>query len=121
MPPNQIGRRRSRSLDDAVGVAFADRDFIDADHCGPWRAGARQLRSHILLFQFLDRMPMKIELLADVLDRCLAATPANKVGKALGVKWIVGEKIEPFAFHFTSIRAASTSSVEFEIDPRVAA
>ncbi len=40
--------------DDAVGVAFSDRDFVDADGFGARRTRSLQLGEHVLFVQLLD-------------------------------------------------------------------
>src|SRR5262249_47039915 len=91
VPPNQIGRRRRRS------------------HC------------HVLLIEFLDRVPIEVELLGNILDRRLAAPPLNKVGEPLRVEWVVGQKFKPLAYHFAAGPAKYAPHFEFEIYPRIAA
>src|SRR5215510_11764135 len=105
----------------AVSVTLADGDLVDADHLRPWLAGARQLRSHVLLVELLDRVPVEIDLLGYVLDRRLAAAPANEVGEPLGVKRIVGQKLELLPPHFAARLAKDASDLELKIDARVAA
>jgi hypothetical protein len=51
---------------DAVGMALAHRDLVDADHGRRWRPRRRQLRPHVLLLQRLDRMPVEVQLPADI-------------------------------------------------------
>src|SRR5262249_44775839 len=106
---------------DAIGVTFADRDLIDTDHFGSWRAGARPLRCHVLFIEVLYRLPIEVELFGNVLDRRLTAASADKIGKALGVEWIVGQKVEPFAFHFATNPAKNASNLDFEKYARVRA
>jgi hypothetical protein len=60
-----------------------------------------------------------MRLLGEVLDRCLAAAPANKVYKPLRNMRVVGQKLETLAFHFATTLADNASHIEFEIDPRV--
>jgi len=107
--------------DDAVGVSLADRNLVDADHLGRRRAGANQLRGHVLLFELFDCVPIKVELLGNILDRRLSAAAADKVGEPLGKMRVVRQEIEQLAFHFTARPAGNASHLEFEIDPRVPA
>src|SRR5258708_4549937 len=58
---------------DAIAVALADRDLVDADRSGTRRAGTLELGPHVLLLQRLDRAPIELELLGDIPDRCLPA------------------------------------------------
>jgi hypothetical protein len=57
---------------------------------------------------------MHVPLLGNVLDRRLATTPANEAGEPLGVERIVGQKVEPLAFHFATLPAKNTSHFDFE-------
>jgi hypothetical protein len=107
--------------DDAIVLTFTDRDFVGADHFRSWGADARQLSCHVLLVELLDRIPIKVELLGHILDRCLAAPPANKIGKALGEMRVVGKELKVFAFHFASRPATYAPHFELEKYPRVAA
>jgi len=66
-------------------------------------------------------MPIEVELFGDILDRRLAAPPANKVGEPLCVEWVVGKKFKPLAYHFVTGPAKYASHFEFEIYPRIAA
>src|SRR5215510_82157 len=107
--------------DDAIGVTFADRNLVDANHLRRGRASARDLSGHVLLFKLFDRMPIKLELLSHVLDRCLAAAPTNEVGEPLSKMRVVGQELEQLAFHFATRPAEDASHIEFKIDPRVSA
>ena len=53
--------------------------------------------------------------------RLLAAAPANEVGEPLGVKRVVGQKVELLASHLAAKLAKYAPHIEFEIDPRVTA
>ena len=107
--------------DDAIGVTLADRNLVDADHLGPRGTGARQLSGHVLLIELLDRMPIKVELLSHIPDRCLAAAPADKVGEPLRKMRVVGQELELLAFHFATRPAEDAPRVEFEKNARVSA
>ena len=106
---------------DAVGVALADRDLVDADHLRSRRAGTRQLRPHVLLVELLDRLPIEAQLLGDILDRRDAAAPADEGGKPLGVKRIVGQELQPLPPHLAARSAKDAPDLELKIDARVAA
>ena len=69
---------------DAVGVTLPDRDLVDPDHAGARRSGARQLFAHVLLFEFLHRMPIQVHPLGHVLDRHRSAQGADRQRQALG-------------------------------------
>ncbi len=105
---------------DAVGVALADRDLVDADGFGSWPARAGELRAHVLLLQRLDRLPVKIEFLGNVLDGGLATAPPHVVGKALGIEGVVRQEVEPLALHVAATLAPHATHLELQIDARVA-
>ena len=113
-PANQIAHH------DAVGVALADRDLVDADRLGAGRARLGQLRPHVLLLQRLDRVPVEVELLGNVLDRGLTAAPAHVVGKALGIERVVGQEVQPLALHVPATLAPHAPHLELQVDARVA-
>jgi hypothetical protein len=104
-----------------VSVPFADGNLVDADHLRSWLAGACQLHPHVLLIELLYRFPIEVKLLGNVLDRRLAAASVNEVGKSLGVKGIVGQKLEPLPPHFAARFAMNASDLELQIRARVAA
>jgi hypothetical protein len=58
-PSNQIAHPN------AVGVAVADRNLVDADGLGFWPARADKLCAQVLLLQRLDRIPIDVELLGN--------------------------------------------------------
>lgn len=105
---------------DAVDVTFADRDLVDADALRSGGSRASQLRSHVLLLQFLDRMPVERELLGHVLDRRAAAAPADVIGESLRVKRVVGEPVQPLALHSAARPAIDAPDGKLEVHPRVA-
>jgi hypothetical protein len=106
---------------DAVGVPFSNRDFINANHLRSWPARLSKLRSHVLLIQLLDRVPVELELLGNVLDRGRATAPPHVVSKALGIKRVVGQKLQPLALHFAATPALDSAHLEIEMDAHVAA
>jgi hypothetical protein len=77
---------------DAIGMAFANRHFVDANDLGTRRTGALELPAHLLLVQLFDRVPVQLELLGHILAARLAAAPPHKVGEALGVERVVGQE-----------------------------
>src|SRR6202030_1317233 len=66
----------------AIAVALADRDLVDADRSRTRRAGTLELGPHVLLLQRLDRVPVELELPGDIADRCLPAAAADIERKA---------------------------------------
>ena len=112
--PDQIAHH------DTIGVTFPDRDLVDADRLGSRRARFGKLRLHVLLFQRLDRIPVQIQFLGNVLDRSLPAAPAHVMRKALGIEGIVREKLQPLAFHFAATAALHAPHLDLQINARVA-
>ena len=106
---------------DPVGVAFADRNLVDADHLRTGRARALELGFHVLHVQRLDRVPVQRQFLRHVLDRRRPTAPAHIVRKALGVERIVRQKVEPFPLHLATTAALDPPHLQFQKYPRVAA
>lgn len=48
--------------------------------------GAGELRAHVLLLQRLDRIPVEVESLGNILDGGLATTPPHLAGNALAIE-----------------------------------
>ncbi len=100
-------------------VTLANRDLVDADRLGPGRARAGELRLHVLLLQCLDRIPVQVQFLGNVLDRRLPAAPAHVMGKALGIEGIVGQNLQPLAFHFAASSALHAPHLDLQEDTHV--
>src|SRR5713101_1469367 len=105
---------------DAVAVAFADGDFVDANCRGLRLAGTPQLFRHVLLVQLFDRVPIQEQLFGHCFDGTVPATSSHEEGKTFAVKRIVGEPIQTFALHGTTPGALDPANEEVEIDPLVA-
>ena len=126
-PPNGPCRQtRSVALkqiahDDPIGVPFADRDLVNADHLRSRRAGALELGFHVLLVERLDRMPVQLQFRCHILDRRRPAATADITGKALGVERIVGQEVEPLALHLATTAAVEAPHLQLQKNPRVAA
>src|SRR6202035_3351437 len=86
LPPNQMGRLRSRSLTKtALRVPRSDRDLVYANHLRGRLPRTPQLLGHVLLVEGLDRFPIEVEFLSHVLDCRGSATPAHGQREALRV------------------------------------
>jgi len=114
-PSNQVAHHN------AVGVPLANRDLVDADGLGTRCSRLGQLRLHVLLFQRLDRIPVEVEFLGNILDRARAAAPPHVMRKALGIERVVGQEIEPLALHLAAASALHAPNLDLEIDARIAA
>jgi hypothetical protein len=84
---------------DPIAVMLADGDFVDADDTRGWATSAAELLSHILLVQFLDGMPIKVQLLGYRLDTTLPTTTTDEVGKPLCIKRVVSQPLQSLALH----------------------
>ena len=102
----------------AIAVALADRDFVDADRLGARRAGPRDLGPHVLHLQRLDRVPVELQFLGDIADRGLRAAAPDVEGKAFGEVRIVRQKIQPFALHGAATPARHAPHFEFQNNPQ---
>jgi hypothetical protein len=106
---------------DPVTVALADGNLVDPDHPRAGRASACKLSFHVLRLQRLDRVPIERQFLRHVLDRRLPAAPPDKIGKALGVKRVVRQKVEPLPLHLAATAALDPPHLQFQKYPRVSA
>src|ERR1700741_2703021 len=106
---------------DPIAMTLADPDLVDPDRLGTRRARSCELRLHVLHLQRLDGVPIKRQFLRNIRDRCLSATAADKIRKALGVERGVCQKVEPFLFHFAAATAIDAPHLQLEQDARVPA
>src|SRR3984885_2230980 len=102
----------------AIAVALADRDFVDADRLGARRAGTLDLGPHVLHFQCLDRVPVELQFLGDIADRGLRAAAPDIECKTFGEVRIVRQKIQPFALHGAATPARDAPYLEFQNNPQ---
>src|SRR5262249_42172382 len=105
---------------DAVLVSLGNGDLVDAEDPGSGVAGPAELLAHILLVEFLDRVPIEQEFLGHFLDGGFATPSAQEEGKALGVQRVVGEPVQPFALHAPAPRTLDPAPRVDEIDALVA-
>src|SRR5262249_15649583 len=103
------------------GVTLADRDLVNTDR--PWsrRAGTLELRFHILHLKRFDGVPVQPQFRRNVLDRSVAAAPADIIGKALGVVRIVGQKVQPPRLPLAPGGALAPPPLQLEENARVPA
>src|SRR5258705_1620251 len=116
---------RSSSLqvanDNPISVPFANRHLVDANHFRSWLASLGQLRLHVLLVQLFNRVPVQLEFLSHVLDGRRATPPPHIIGKALGVKRIVRQKLQSLALHFATAWTQYSANLELQVHSRIAA
>jgi len=106
---------------DPVGVPLADGHFVDPDDLRTRGAGTPELLPHVLLLQFLDRVPVQEHFLGDIPDAGGAASPANEVGEPLRVEGIVGEELQRLPLHLPAPLAQDPPDRDLQVHPRVAA
>ena len=67
---------------------------------------AGELRAHVPPLQRLDRIPVEVEFLGDILDGGLATAPPHVVGRALGLERVVRQEVRTLALHGAAPRTA---------------
>src|SRR3972149_11777379 len=102
-------------------MSLADRDLIDADRTGAGGTCFRQLRLHVLLLQRLDRVPVHVQLLGNVLDRALPATPSHIVGESLRIERIVRQPLQTLPLHSPTTPAIHPPDFHLQVDPLISA
>src|SRR5215510_10697774 len=100
---------------DPIVMALAHRDLVDPDH--RWRRSSRlgQLGAHVLLVEFLHRMPVQSELPGDIPDWSAAAAPPHVIGKSLGVERIVRKELETLALDLAALPARNAPHFELQV------
>jgi hypothetical protein len=101
-------------------VAFADRDFVDADRHRRRRSRLRQLGTHVLLVQLLDGVPIQMQFFGDIADRRAAATAADVKSKSLGVERVVRQELQALTLHLAALTAPDAPHLELQEDPQIA-
>src|SRR5207253_4591414 len=104
----------------AIGVALADCNLVNADHLGSRRACLRQLRAHVLLLEGLDRIPVELQFLRQVLDRRRTTTPTYVMGKAFGIERVVGQELQPRGHPVCRPPPDKAQKVQCDTNPRLA-
>ena len=107
--------------DDPIGVPFPNRHLVDADDLRPGGAGAPQLLAHVLLLERLDRVPLQLQLLGDVLDSRGTAPPPDVERESLRVAGIVGQEVETLALHRAAAAARDPAQLDLHDDPHASA
>ena len=96
-----------------------DRDLIDPNHLRSRCPGPSQLFSHVLLLQFLDRVPVQPQFPGHGLKRGSPAAPAQIPGKAVGIQGSVGQPRQLLLFHLATALAEHPPALHLQVDPRV--
>src|SRR4249919_2948634 len=120
LPPNRPAAQQIAHYD-PIGVTLADRNLVNANHPRCGRAGTLELGLHVLLVERLDRVPVQLQFRCHILDRRRPAAPADIIGKALGVEWIVGQKVEALPLHRAATAALDPPHLQFQKYPRIPA
>src|SRR6266571_4071040 len=101
---------------DPVAVPLLDRDLIDADHLRARPSRPPQLLPHVLLLEILDRVPVEMQFLGDVLDRRGPTTTAHVEGKALRVGTVVREERQRLLPHRAARNAFDAPYLDVQED-----
>lgn len=103
--------------DDPVLVPLADRNLVFADHPRRLHRVVGKLPLHVLDVQGFDRVPVQEELVGHRLDRCLAAAPANALGKAFAVVSGLGQPSQRLGLHPPAPRTLDPADLDVQPDP----
>ena len=106
---------------DTIGMPLADRDLVDADRLGTRCARTFKLRPHVLLLQRLHRVPVELQFPSHVLNRRSAYPSSHVKGKALRVQRVVGQKVQPLAFHLAAASAGDSPDLQLQVHAGIAA
>ena len=87
---------------------------------GPGVPAALELRSHILLLQLLDSMPVQLQLAGYGTDRSTGTAPPHVERKAFGVQRVGGQPGQPLPLHLAAGPAPHPPNGDFQVDTRVA-
>ena len=120
LPPNQMGRPRSRSLTTMrYSVTLADGDLVDTNNARRRATSSTELLPHVLLVQLLDSAPIEMEFLGHRLNSTVPATATDIVGKPLGVKRVVCQPLQSLALHAAALAAPDPANRELQVNPLV--
>jgi len=108
--PDQVAHQ------DAVDVAFLDRDLVDADYLRRRCPRPPQLLPHVLLLEVLDRLPVEMQFLGDVLDRRGATATAHIEGEALRVGAVAREERQRLLPHRAALNALDAPYLDVQED-----
>ncbi len=102
---------------DAIDVTLADGDLVDPQRLGTGLGGALELHPHVAHLQTLDRLPIEIHLLGDVLDRAGAAAATDIAGKTLRVQRVLQQELQPLALHLPAPTAVDPPHFQVQVNP----
>jgi hypothetical protein len=74
-----------------------------------------------LFVEFLDGVPVEVEVLGDILDGGVSTVASDADGEALGEVRVVGEPFESFAFHGIAPPTCNATDGELQVDASPAA
>ena len=112
--PHQIAHHN------AVILAFADRNLVDANHLRPRSPNPPELLPHILHLQGLDRPPVQTQLCGYGLNTRIPATTANIKSKPFRAERIIGQPIQPLLLHFPAPSTSDSADLHFQINAQIA-
>src|SRR4030042_7061050 len=104
-----------------VGMPFAQRNFIDAQHLRPRCSRSAHLLAHVLLLQGFHGLPIQAQLCGHVPDARISATTAHDESKPLGIEGIIGQPTQLFLFHFPVLPNEDPTDFHVQEDPHISA
>ena len=109
-----MGHRLSKSLTTILYVCPLRTDISSIPITLGRALGATKLFLHILFVQFLDRLPIKPKLFGNIADGRAPAAFPDIHRKALGVEWIVRQKVKTLLLHPVATPALDTAYLQFQ-------
>ena len=106
--------------DNAIAVAFPDRDLIDANDAWFWRSSQTHLLAHVDFVEVFDGVPIQMHQPRHVLDRHRAAQAADLRREPQAVFCVLRQKRQLLVFDAAG-RALHAAHLEIEINFPVAA
>src|SRR5580692_9539323 len=117
LPPNQIARRRSRSLT-TIRYVWPFRIEISSMPMtlGPGLTSPLDLLAHVLHLECLDGFPIEEVFLGHVSNRRVSTASTNMESKALGVERVVGQPVKPLLLHSLAAPAVDPTDGDLKED-----
>ena len=86
-----------------------------------WIPGTAEFLPHVLLFEFLDSLPVQVQFYGNVFNRLSIASLANIEGKALGVERIIRKELQLLLLHLVAANTENPANLKFKVYTPIAA
>lgn len=116
----QVHLKRLLSRQVRMGMAFANRNLVEAEDAGAGRAGFAQLLTHVLLLQLFARLPIQVQLPRHSAHGGRATPLPHKAGKAFGIEGIVGQPGELLLLHGATPGTPDAPDLDLQVHARIA-